>query len=50
MFRYRRGFYGPRPMYRRRRSIVGCGCGGLGLSLLLSAIATLLANLFVRRY
>ncbi len=48
MFRSPRGFY--RPTYRRGpRTLVGCGCGSLGLSLLLSAIATLAANLLARR-
>ncbi len=44
-----RGYYGwPR---RRRYYGSGCGCGGLGLSVLLSAIATILLNLFLgRRY
>jgi hypothetical protein len=46
MFGYRRGYYN---MNRRPRSLVGCGCGGLGLSLLLSAFATLIANLLIRR-
>ena len=47
MFGYQRGFYNT----RRPTALVGCGCGGLGLSLLLSTLATLIANLiFSRRY
>ncbi len=47
MFGYRRGYYG----MRRQPTLVGCGCGGLGMSILLSVLATLFANLlFCRNY
>ncbi len=45
MFGYRRGSYGR----RRVRPLAGCGCGSLGLSVLMSALATLFANLIFRR-
>jgi hypothetical protein len=47
MFGFQR-YYG---MRRRPRTLVGCGCGGLGLSILLSVLATVFANLLIgRRY